>query len=148
MVTRLQNNEKIDNVAGLLWFLRLWIILYFPEFIPLSQKNFAPSSSALVSLGRILQTTPIIQHSAFNFATELFTATRHSKEFFPVADKPHNLLWMSTNVSSSQDPQMANYISLCWGSVLSKRDLMCGLKPSSRYNKISTEFYCPHLLAR
>lgn len=62
----------------------------------------------------------------------MFTTTRHSKEFFPLADKP----------------QLTNYISLCWGSALSARDLMCGVKPSSRYNKTSAEFCCPQILAR
>lgn len=50
MVTRLQNSEKLDKVAGPLCFLQLWIILHFPEFIPLSHKNFSSSSSNLVSL--------------------------------------------------------------------------------------------------
>lgn len=35
-----------------------------------------------------------------------------------------------------------------WGSILSARDLLCGVKPTSRYDKIYVEPYNPQFVAR
>lgn len=40
-VERLRNQEKTDNIPGPLWFLHLWILHYFPEFVS-QVENLAP----------------------------------------------------------------------------------------------------------
>lgn len=121
---------------------------YFPKFILVSHKQL-PLPLADNPLGKILQSTPKCKQLAYGIVSELFTLdTRRAKEFSLLADKLHNLPYSRTHTEETEDTRLIVDIISCWGSALVAQDLMCGVKPTARYNKTLGEFYFPNMFAR
>lgn len=148
LLDALEVEKEMKTVPGPLWFLQLWIILYFPEFISFSFK--APSLLAdCTIMAERLCLIPVSKKNSFEVANTLFLMTsRASHDWCPILNQRFGPSWLFTPHEQASSPQQAQDITLDWGKILTARDLLCGARPTSRNNKSSAKFYNPQCFAR
>ncbi|KAJ8541706.1 hypothetical protein K7X08_002522 [Anisodus acutangulus] len=144
----LRDSKNLDTLVGPLWFLQLWINLYFPEFIPddFDDRCFLLN---LPVLADTLRKAPLVPQDAFSAVSTLHGLSRdHYTDWQSVFERWATHDWVyqigDDNLTFSQQRTMA----LTWGCILTARDLLGGLKPTSRNNKLTTEPYRPNFVAR
>ena len=138
-----------DNKAipGPIWFLFLWIKEYFPEFYQEDSSPAEPVQDAS-SYSLRYKTISIPSSSAFTLAHRLFQMPPRSYlEIYPFLRYSYGPAWIHVDLLTASTEELAE-VAPYWGSVLTSRDLLNGVRPKARASKLSAEPYNPNCFAQ
>lgn len=139
---RMKTKQNISSASGLLWFLQLWITMYFPMFEAKQPK----STKALDHHAKDPTLSESLQIKSTTFSLTHFFI----KAIFSILDDL-GALWNPSNVdhvvldqlkrNPLADLEAKVLQSANWGSIPSTRDLLYGVKTTSRYKFFFVEPY-------
>ena len=134
-------------IPGPIWFLFLWVNEYFPKLYrecSLTTETVQDASTFNLHY----KTVPIPTSSAFQLADRLFKMPpRLFLEICPFLYRSCGSYWAQVDLITASDVEVGETIPH-WSSALTGRDLLNGVRPNARSNKISAEPYNANCFAQ
>lgn len=141
MITKLNTCQNVGGVGSPFWFLQLYIARYFLELSASTEESIeaAQEDSKEAYFVSFLKSYPFCPQGHSRIYSRSFAA--HLANF----RTKRQVIMNSQRPNTTFDRQKE---TLGWGSFLLARNLLYGIKPSSKSNKPTVEAYMPQCFTR